>query len=73
MSAEKPHADNSGVLFAQKAKWTSEKPGRPSSMGEVTIVCPTCNFRMRKRVSGWEQGGYQSLAFSEPKQEEIKP
>lgn len=69
MSAEKPHKENTGVLYPKGQKWIAEKPGRPTHEGEVTILCPECSRSFRKRIVAWSKenqfGWFQTLAFNE--------
>jgi hypothetical protein len=70
VSAEKPHRDNTGIIFQKNPKWTAEKEGRPTHEGECSFVCPCCNVTSRKRIAGWRKQGpkvqFLAIAFSEP-------
>lgn len=64
MSAERPHRDNSGVLFTNSADWIAKGKDRPRVGGEATIA------GKRYRVAGWKHDtddgrSYLSLEFSE--------
>lgn len=56
MSAERPHRDNSGVLYTNRKKTPNDN--RPDRTGECTIG------GKRYWVSCWIKGGFDSLSFT---------
>lgn len=69
MSAERPHRDNSGVLFVNHRRHTDKSPAYE---GEATVA------GVRYRMAAWEKQGkfdkFYSLSFSIPqKADATKP
>jgi len=65
MSAEKPHNENTGVLFTNSDAWKKEKAGRPDFSGEITVEGKRFRLSAWNKISKSTGRAFLSLALTE--------